>query len=131
MLNLISSKLICFWTVKEMSRSCSCIDSVEDRNNNLVVSLLCSFNDIYPSAVLSENTKHALKDESFEQLVLMFGEMIRHDLFSHDNYLCTLIRRGDADRTSLSRSRKSANKQRDAALKRQFGNEHEVRREHR
>ena len=32
---------------------------------------------------------------AFANLVLLFGEMIRHDIFSHDAYICTLISRGD------------------------------------
>ena len=32
---------------------------------------------------------------AFANLVLLFGELIRHDIFSHDAYICTLISRGD------------------------------------
>lgn len=31
----------------------------------------------------------------FTNLVHLFSELIRHDIFSHDVYLCTLISRGD------------------------------------
>ena len=35
------------------------------------------------------------QDESFQQLVLLFGELIRYEVFSHNEYLCTLVARGD------------------------------------
>ncbi|KAM6443080.1 mediator of RNA polymerase II transcription subunit 12-like protein isoform 1-T1 [Liasis olivaceus] len=41
----------------------------------------------------------------FVNLVLLFGEFIRHDVFSHDAYMCTLISRGDLSVTAASRSR--------------------------
>lgn len=31
----------------------------------------------------------------FTNLVHLFSELIRHDIFSHDVYMCTLISRGD------------------------------------
>lgn len=31
----------------------------------------------------------------FSNLVLLFYELIRHDVFSHNIYMCTLISRGD------------------------------------
>lgn len=31
----------------------------------------------------------------FSNLVLLFCELIRHDVFSHNMYMCTLISRGD------------------------------------
>ena len=31
----------------------------------------------------------------FTNLVHLFSELIRHDVFSHDAYMCTLISRGD------------------------------------
>lgn len=40
----------------------------------------------------------------FVNLVLLFCEFIRHDVFSHDAYMCTLISRGDLV-TAASRSR--------------------------
>ncbi|XP_070173165.1 mediator of RNA polymerase II transcription subunit 12-like protein isoform X2 [Littorina saxatilis] len=38
----------------------------------------------------SEDQKHA-----FRNLILLFHELIQHDVFSHDAYMCTLISRGD------------------------------------
>ena len=33
--------------------------------------------------------------QMFANLILLFCELIRHDVFSHDAYMCTLISRGD------------------------------------
>lgn len=41
----------------------------------------------------------------FLNLVLLFCEFIRHDVFSHDAYMCTLISRGELSVTAASRSR--------------------------
>uniref|UniRef100_A0A8D2Q7F1 Mediator complex subunit 12L n=1 Tax=Varanus komodoensis TaxID=61221 RepID=A0A8D2Q7F1_VARKO len=41
----------------------------------------------------------------FVNLVLLFCEFIRHDVFSHDAYMCTLISRGDLSVTAASRAR--------------------------
>uniref|UniRef100_A0A673N670 Mediator of RNA polymerase II transcription subunit 12-like n=1 Tax=Sinocyclocheilus rhinocerous TaxID=307959 RepID=A0A673N670_9TELE len=42
--------------------------------------------------VLSENESERVE---FSNLVLLFCELIRHDVFSHNIYMCTLISRGD------------------------------------
>ena len=36
---------------------------------------------------------------SFAQLTLLFGELIRNDVFSHNSYMCSLIARGDLQPT--------------------------------
>ncbi|XP_055106818.2 mediator of RNA polymerase II transcription subunit 12-like protein isoform X8 [Symphalangus syndactylus] len=41
----------------------------------------------------------------FVNLVLLFCEFIRHDVFSHDAYMCTLISRGDLSVTASTRPR--------------------------
>lgn len=41
----------------------------------------------------------------FVNLVLLFSEFIRHDVFSHDAYMCTLISRGDLSITTATRPR--------------------------
>ena len=51
--------------------------------------------------LLVENYHNPLEDESFEQLVLLFGEIIRNDVFSHNDYMCLLISRGDIGCSSL------------------------------
>ncbi|XP_077146875.1 mediator of RNA polymerase II transcription subunit 12-like protein [Ranitomeya variabilis] len=40
----------------------------------------------------------------FLNLVLLFCEFIRHDIFSHDAYMCTLISRGDLSSSKQSQS---------------------------
>ena len=49
-----------------------------------------------------DSTAPALEDKysaenrlAFANLVLLFAELINHDCFSHDAYMCTLISRGD------------------------------------
>lgn len=41
-------------------------------------------------------------------LVLLFCEFIRHDVFSHDAYMCTLISRGDLSVSASTRPRSPA-----------------------
>ncbi|XP_030071522.1 mediator of RNA polymerase II transcription subunit 12-like protein [Microcaecilia unicolor] len=41
----------------------------------------------------------------FVNLVLLFSEFIRHDVFSHDAYMCTLISRGDLSVNTTTRAR--------------------------
>ncbi|KAM3930465.1 mediator of RNA polymerase II transcription subunit 12-like protein [Leptodactylus fuscus] len=42
--------------------------------------------------------------QEFINLVLLFCEFIRHDIFSHDAYMCTLISRGDLSASNRSHS---------------------------
>ncbi|OBS69754.1 hypothetical protein A6R68_01706, partial [Neotoma lepida] len=44
----------------------------------------------------------------FVNLVLLFCEFIRHDVFSHDAYMCTLISRGDLSITASAGLRSPA-----------------------
>ncbi|XP_059544106.1 mediator of RNA polymerase II transcription subunit 12-like protein isoform X2 [Myotis daubentonii] len=53
---------------------------------------------------LSDPNSECEKAE-FVNLVLLFCEFIRHDVFSHDAYMCTLISRGDLSITSSTRPR--------------------------
>ncbi|XP_023615946.1 mediator of RNA polymerase II transcription subunit 12-like protein [Myotis lucifugus] len=53
---------------------------------------------------LSDPNSECEKAE-FVNLVLLFCEFIRHDVFSHDAYMCTLISRGDLSVTSSTRPR--------------------------
>ncbi|XP_046669089.1 mediator of RNA polymerase II transcription subunit 12 isoform X4 [Homalodisca vitripennis] len=55
--------------------------------------LLMRFLD-YDAPVLDENPSQANRT-MFTNLVHLFAELIRHDVFSHDAYMCTLISRGD------------------------------------
>ncbi|XP_076043982.1 mediator complex subunit kohtalo isoform X2 [Oratosquilla oratoria] len=55
--------------------------------------LLLKFLDAQ-APVLDENSLMSKRQE-FGNLVLLFSELIRQDVFSHDAYMCTLISRGD------------------------------------
>lgn len=54
--------------------------------------LLMKFLDV--DAPVLDNTSAQSKAQ-FTNLVHLFSELIRHDVFSHDAYMCTLISRGD------------------------------------
>ena len=43
----------------------------------------------------SDNNSTQDKRQAFSNLILLFCELIRHDVFSHDAYMSTLISRGD------------------------------------
>lgn len=45
-----------------------------------------------------ENT--SVSRTTFTNLVHLFTELIRNDVFSHDAYMCTLISRGDLQSTN-------------------------------
>ena len=51
---------------------------------------------------------------------MLFGELIRHDCFSHDAYLCDLIRRGNIDHTSTARIAKANSRLKDGRLDRPY-----------
>ncbi|XP_063430577.1 mediator of RNA polymerase II transcription subunit 12-like protein isoform X5 [Mytilus trossulus] len=46
------------------------------------------------ASCLDENPNEENK-QGFANLIMLFCELIRHDVFSHDSYMCTLISRGD------------------------------------
>lgn len=46
-------------------------------------------------APILEDNANAQNRTKFTNLVHLFSELIRHDVFSHDAYMCTLISRGD------------------------------------
>ena len=48
------------------------------------------------------------KKPEFSHLVLLFFELICHDVFSHDSYLCHLISRGDLNSPMLEKGGKSS-----------------------
>lgn len=54
--------------------------------------LLMKFLDV-DAPVLDNNSPQS--KVQFTNLVHLFSELIRHDVFSHDAYMCTLISRGD------------------------------------
>ncbi|KAF2359628.1 Mediator complex subunit Med12 [Trinorchestia longiramus] len=55
--------------------------------------LLLKFLDV--QAPVFDDLKGSDRSREFGNLVLLFSELIRHDVFSHDGYMCTLISRGD------------------------------------
>lgn len=56
-------------------------------------SILMAFLD-NDAPVIEENSSTQQRSQ-FTNLVHLFSELIRHDVFSHDAYMCTLISRGD------------------------------------
>lgn len=46
-------------------------------------------------APILEDNANVQSRTKFTNLVHLFSELIRHDVFSHDAYMCTLISRGD------------------------------------
>jgi mediator of RNA polymerase II transcription subunit 12 len=58
---------------------------------NLLLSFLDSQAPVYEERI-GINT--ADNKQAFSNLILLFGELIRCDVFSHDSYMCTLISRG-------------------------------------
>ncbi|NXB33034.1 MD12L protein, partial [Eulacestoma nigropectus] len=73
-----------------------------------------------------------LEKTEFVNLVLLFSEFTRHDVFSHDAYMCTLISRGDLSIAAAPRPRspngaavdENYSKDRDVKLKDHGGMEH-------
>ena len=53
------------------------------------------------TALLPDHNSSPDQRQAFSNLVLLFSELIRHEVFSHDVYLCTLISRGDLANVSL------------------------------
>ena len=43
----------------------------------------------------TEEHSNEEQKQAFRNLILLFHELIQHDVFSHDSYMCTLISRGD------------------------------------
>ena len=52
------------------------------------------FKILYQFTVVEETPSDDCK-LGFANLISLFCELIRHDVFSHDAYMCTLISRGD------------------------------------
>ncbi|CAH3150356.1 unnamed protein product [Pocillopora meandrina] len=60
--------------------------------------VLMNFLDNY-APVVDGGYQHNKTHPSFAQLTLLFGELIRNEVFSHNSYMCTLISRGDLQPT--------------------------------
>ncbi|MEE6501023.1 hypothetical protein FKM82_004035 [Ascaphus truei] len=65
--------------------------------------VLLRFLDSQAPSLSDPNNEHEMTE--FLNLVLLFCEFIRHDIFSHDAYMCTLISRGDLCVTAINRPR--------------------------
>uniref|UniRef100_H2YRP4 Mediator complex subunit Med12 domain-containing protein n=1 Tax=Ciona savignyi TaxID=51511 RepID=H2YRP4_CIOSA len=57
--------------------------------------LLFTFLDVQAPELSKENRDDFEEIQSFRNLVLLFSELIEHDVFSHDIYMNTLISRGE------------------------------------
>lgn len=44
---------------------------------------------------LPDDNPNDIDRQAFANLIQLFSELIRHDVFSHDAYMCFLISRGD------------------------------------
>ncbi|XP_077344283.1 mediator of RNA polymerase II transcription subunit 12-like protein isoform X3 [Lithobates pipiens] len=64
--------------------------------------VLLRFLDSQAPSLSDPNNEH--EKVEFVNLVLLFCEFIRHDIFSHDAYMCTLISRGDLSASNRSHS---------------------------
>lgn len=60
--------------------------------------VLMNFLDNY-APVVDGSYQHNKAHPSFAQLTLLFGELIRNEVFSHNAYMCSLISRGDLQPT--------------------------------
>lgn len=77
---------------------------------------LCSFSPLLSQGnwtldglcLLTADPNSECEKVEFVNLVLLFCEFIRHDVFSHDAYMCTLISRGDLSVTASTRPRSPA-----------------------
>lgn len=72
---------------------------------------------------MSADPNSGYEKTEFVNLVLLFGEFIRHDVFSHDAYMCTLISRGDLSVTAASRARSPTGENMDE----HYSKEHDVK----
>ncbi|KAM5165397.1 mediator of RNA polymerase II transcription subunit 12-like protein [Mantella aurantiaca] len=64
--------------------------------------VLLRFLDSQAPSLSDPNNEH--EKVEFVNLVLLFCEFVRHDIFSHDAYMCTLISRGDLSASNRSHS---------------------------
>nr|XP_032662116.1 mediator of RNA polymerase II transcription subunit 12-like protein isoform X1 [Chelonoidis abingdonii] len=68
--------------------------------------VLLRFLDTQAPSLSDPNSEY--EKTEFVNVVLLFCEFIRHDVFSHDAYMCTLISRGDLSVTATTRLRSPA-----------------------
>ena len=53
--------------------------------------------------VVADDGSSTRERQAFSNLILLFSELVKHDVFSHDAYMCTLISRGQYMCTLVSR----------------------------
>lgn len=58
-------------------------------------SIFCEADNYFLIFFFPEENGSPQNKAMFTNLVHLFSELIRHDVFSHDAYMCTLISRGD------------------------------------
>ena len=53
--------------------------------------------------VVADDGSSTRERQAFINVILLFSELVKHDVFSHDAYMCTLISRGQYICTLSSR----------------------------
>lgn len=96
-------------STNDLSKISNCVEQEEDDDDEEVVhytfqNVLVQFLD-ENAPVIEENPEDVLDNKkAFNNLVFLFSELIRCDVFSHYNYMCTLISRGMFNDLSKSSS---------------------------
>ncbi|NWW53563.1 MD12L protein, partial [Pedionomus torquatus] len=83
--------------------------------------VLLRFLDTQAPSLSDPNSDH--EKTEFVNLVLLFSEFTRHDVFSHDAYMCTLISRGDLSITATTRPRSPIGE----TVDEQYSKDHDVK----
>ncbi|KAM4693939.1 mediator of RNA polymerase II transcription subunit 12-like protein isoform 2-T2 [Discoglossus pictus] len=113
---------------------CSESEALDEKESISSASLAGSSLPIFQSVLLRflDSQAPSLSDPNndyekteFVNLVLLFCEFIRHDIFSHDAYMCTLISRGDLSVTASNRPRSPTGEQLDEHYTKDLGAKHE------
>ncbi|GIY30273.1 mediator of RNA polymerase II transcription subunit 12-like protein [Caerostris extrusa] len=89
-------RLLCEWSVTTKRcgehRALVVAKLLEKRQTDLSSEKFVNFLDT--QAPVIDDRPSSESKVAFANLVLLFAELIRHDVFSHDAYMCTLISRG-------------------------------------
>ncbi|KAM6258332.1 mediator of RNA polymerase II transcription subunit 12-like protein isoform 2-T3 [Porphyrio hochstetteri] len=100
--------LLCEWAVSckrsGKHRAMAVAKLLEKRQAEIEAeNVLLRFLDTQAPSLSDPNSDH--EKTEFVNLVLLFSEFTRHDVFSHDAYMCTLISRGDLSLTAAAQPR--------------------------